>query len=96
MSLRSFWKQHVGYGRGARRFYLAHRRRRPDSTTIERGFYAGILARLSRHLRVQKNPRSVAGLLVVWQAANITGFIGETFFPEALPPHTPRRNRETA
>lgn len=77
LSLASFCRQHLAYGRGARRFQLAHRRRASRSS-IEPAFYLSILRRLPHSLAAQPNPLRTAALLALWQAANTTGWLLET------------------
>lgn len=81
MNLRGYWQQHVGYGRGARRFMSAHRRRNPRAPRIEGSFYAGLLRELPRTLRGGSKPWQTAFLLALWQAANLWGFALETVRP---------------
>lgn len=81
LSFSTFWMQHVGYGRGARRFYLAHQRRDCGSSTIKGGFYSSLLRQLPRALRGKSRPVYLAFLMVVWQVANFVGFALETLFP---------------
>jgi GT2 family glycosyltransferase len=78
----TFWKQHFNYGRGARRFYLAHQLRDRGSSTIKGNFYARLLQKLPRALRGKLRPGYLAFLMVVWQLANFMGFAFETLFPK--------------
>jgi len=82
MDLPSFWRQHVGYGRGAWRFLRAHQRRAGGST-IDTAFYRRVLSQSLRRLTGQRQPARVAVLLALWQVANTAGFVveaaGETF-----------------
>lgn len=77
MGLREFWRQHVGYGRGARRFQVAHRKRDATTSTIQPGFYCWLLRAAPRLLRDQPSPLAQAALLGIWQLANTTGFFLE-------------------
>lgn len=80
LHFRSFWLQHLGYGRGAYRFYRAHRSRRSSESTIRGGFYVAMLCRLPLLIVRQNRHRLILPLLmVVWQAANLAGFLQETF-----------------
>lgn len=76
LTLGSFVRQHFAYGRGARRYQLAHRERTGRSS-IDPGFYRFLLAALPRTLEGQRRPVAVAALLAVWQAANLAGFVAE-------------------
>jgi glycosyltransferase involved in cell wall biosynthesis len=73
LDLRSFLRQHLGYGRGAWRFLRAHQRRAGGST-IDPGFYLRTLAELPGRLAGQRQPARVAALLALWQLANAAGF----------------------
>jgi GT2 family glycosyltransferase len=76
----SFWRQHLGYGRGACRFYRAHRSRHPGKSTIRCGFYAALLRQLPALIMRQKRHRPILlFLMAVWQAANLAGFLQEAF-----------------
>lgn len=77
----AFWKQHVGYGRGARRFYLAHRAHDVSTSTIKSDFYWSLVWRVPQALKGKRRLLRVLCLLFVWQVANITGFTLETLFP---------------
>ena len=80
LRFRSFWRQHLGYGRGACRFYRAHRFRRPGESTIRGDFYLALLHRLPLLIMRQTRHRLILPLLMaVWQAANLTGFLQEAF-----------------
>jgi GT2 family glycosyltransferase len=77
LSLLAFWSQHFGYGRGARRFWRAHRRRCGKPLPIEPPrFYSGMLAYALRQERAGNAP-AVAALLLLSQAANAAGFLRE-------------------
>jgi GT2 family glycosyltransferase len=74
LDLASFWRQHWGYGRGAWRFLQAERERSGRSS-IEIHFYKNVVRELLHHLPAQRQPVKVAGLLALWQAANLGGFV---------------------
>jgi GT2 family glycosyltransferase len=79
LDLHSFWRQHFGYGRGACRFYRAHRRRSAGKTEWDWSFYQALPRRLPPLILRQKNQRLLlAFLMAVWQAANLMGFLRET------------------
>ena len=74
LTLAAFWQQHFNYGRGAYRFHRvrAHRSRsrlRPDLR-----FYASVCRR-GVFTPLSWKSFGIAGLLVVWQAANLAGFL---------------------
>jgi GT2 family glycosyltransferase len=68
LSLGSLWRQHFGYGRGARRFHRARSREGDPPFRPERAFY--------RQLFKGRGPQLTA--LLVWaQLANAAGFFWE-------------------
>lgn len=78
LSLGSFWRQHLGYGRGAWRFHRAHGRRDPSTSTLGTSFHRRLLRQLPGHLAARPGGRlSLLLLLGVWQAANLAGFLLE-------------------
>ena len=79
LTLQAFWRQHLGYGRGAFRFYRAHARRSAADSTLDPGFYLALLRRLPDVLEGRPIGRAaaLAGLLGLWQAANLAGFVSE-------------------
>ncbi len=87
LTLSSFWRQHLGYGRGARRFQLA-RRARASRSSVEPAFYLFILRQLPRALARHSMPLTMTFLLAVWQAANAAGWMLEMIKPEK--PHASR------
>jgi GT2 family glycosyltransferase len=73
----SFWRQHFGYGRGARRYHRARAARGADRVRLEpAGFYSGLLA---RPFAEERAPRSwaLAALVATSQFANAAGFAWE-------------------
>jgi len=97
LTLRRFWRQHVGYGRGAYRFYRAHAQRTAGESTLDASFYFEVLQTLPRLLAGQPFGRAVGllALLVVWQAANTTGFVSEAL-QVALAARVPQRRARVA
>lgn len=76
LDMRTFWSQHFGYGRGAFRFWRAHRGRSGGKIRIEPpGFYWGMLMYPLRHH--SRAPLAVAALLTLSQVANFAGFLWE-------------------
>ena len=77
-TLGSFWHQHLAYGRGAWRYYRAHRRRVPGSSTIEIGYYCELAVSTTRQT-LKRGWRAGGFLapLLVWQIANTVGFLAE-------------------
>lgn len=80
LTLRTFWRQHFNYGRGAFRFHQARARRGSGRFVTELGFYLH-LPRLLWHSfsQVRRQRTLLLAALVVWQMANTMGFIWEWF-----------------
>jgi GT2 family glycosyltransferase len=77
LTLRSFWRQHFRYGRGAFRFHEARARRGEGRIRVEpRAFYQGLLG---YPLSAAPRPRAavLSALLLLTQAANAAGFVAE-------------------
>jgi glycosyltransferase involved in cell wall biosynthesis len=73
--LREFWRQHVAYGRGSRRFHVLHRRRTGSRISLEPAFYAGLL-------RSPGQPRPASDAMVlVWMTATAYGYAAEALRP---------------
>ncbi|MEO8485100.1 MAG: glycosyltransferase [Betaproteobacteria bacterium] len=76
LTLGAFWRQHVVYGRGAYWFHrhrraLGHGRLRPDLALCVKAFRRPFATRpVGPALRI-------AALLVVWQVANLAGYLRE-------------------
>lgn len=76
LNLRSFWRQHANYGRGAYRFHRMYGQRATDSIAIEpAAFYFNLL----RYPFTAAPPRRalLLMLLVAAQAANAVGYCWE-------------------
>lgn len=76
LSLREFWRQHFGYGRGAWAIHRARVERRQEHFKLEPGFYG----ELARRVRASSNGAgrpSLAALAITSQAANAAGFARE-------------------
>jgi len=77
LNILTFWSQHFGYGRGARRYWRAHRHRCGEAVRVEPPrFYSGMLAYALRQEHMRNTP-AVAALLLLSQAANVAGFLRE-------------------
>lgn len=80
MNARSFWRQHFGYGRGAEHFHRSRATRQSGSLLGDFRFHLEMRTWLWSLLR--SVPRGhlvpVAGLLAVWQSANLAGFLWES------------------
>ena len=73
LDLRSFWKQHASYGRGARRLHLAMDDRADPRPKVERmGFYLGLLAHPLR--RPGRRRLAQSFLMGLSQVAMVSGY----------------------
>jgi len=84
LTLAAFWRQHFNYGRGAYRFHRARAQRSRSRLRPDLRFYAsvcrrGVLTPLS-WMSV-----GMAGLLGVWQMANLAGFLWQSGRPDPSP-----------
>lgn len=93
LSFGKFWVQHLNYGRGARRFYVAHQLRGSSSSTLKVDFHLSLPKRLPLALRDKPRPWSLVGLMAVWQLANFFGFALETLFPRQTPSPEPQKEK---
>jgi GT2 family glycosyltransferase len=75
LTLSRFAAQHFGYGRGAHRFHRIRARRGSGRFVDETSFHVRLPA-LLRANGGRRAPR-LAGLLLLWQAANAAGFFWE-------------------
>lgn len=73
MTLAAFWRQHSGYGRGARRLHLAMDARGDARPKVERsGFYTGLLAHPLR--RPGRRRLAQSFLMGLSQVAMVSGY----------------------
>jgi GT2 family glycosyltransferase len=85
LDFRSFWKQHMEYGRGAWWFYRAYGRRHAGKSSIEPSFYLTLLLELPLLVLRQARNRALLTLLLgTWQIANLAGFLAEAVFPSDI------------
>lgn len=77
LTLMRFWKQHFRYGRGAWRYHQSLRKRGRGRFARDLGFHARFLRRASSPLAQRRNTLAIGALLVVWQVANLAGFVFE-------------------
>lgn len=77
LTLARFWTQHFRYGRGAWRYHASLRRRGHGSFARDLGFHARFLRRAGEPLTQRGNTIAVGALLIVWQVANLAGFLLE-------------------
>lgn len=76
LTIRSFWRQHFEYGRGALHYRQARAQRDAGALRVEPlRFYTGLL-QYPWTVRARR-PVRIAALLVVAQTANATGFVRE-------------------
>jgi glycosyltransferase involved in cell wall biosynthesis len=73
LTLRTFWRQHFGYGRGAFRFHKNRAQRGSGPFRPDLQFYLNLV----RYPFNGHNRRALFSMLVVWQLANTAGFIWE-------------------
>lgn len=69
--LREFWRQHVAYARGSRRFHVLHKERTGSLPRIDPSFYARLLRRPG------EPPLASAGVMALWMAATVYGYTAE-------------------
>jgi GT2 family glycosyltransferase len=72
LTLRTFWRQHFNYGRGAFRFHQLRARRGTGPFRPELRFY---LHCLTAPWRRQDRLLTVLSVFVVWQLANAAGYL---------------------
>ena len=79
LTFRTFWRQHLNYGRGAFRFRQARLRRGSANFIEDAKFYARLPKLLRLRLSQTRGRRAfwLAGLLALWQVANAAGFLWE-------------------
>ena len=77
LTLARFWKQHFRYGRGAWRYHQALRKRGRGRLARDLGFHAHFLRRAGPPLAQRGNTLAIGALLIVWQVANLAGFVYE-------------------
>lgn len=80
MSLRGFWRQQYNYGRGAFHYHRLRRRRKSGEIWQHTGMHAVLPKLMSRALgEMRWSTRiKVFHLLLLWQIANLCGFIRES------------------
>ncbi|GKS59285.1 hypothetical protein YTPLAS18_28120 [Nitrospira sp.] len=76
LTLSTFWRQHSSYGRGARRFHQARKRRGGHRFRPDTGLYASVCRRILSDLPLRRSLRMLV-LTGVWQIANLAGFLLE-------------------
>jgi GT2 family glycosyltransferase len=81
LSTRSFLRTYYFYGRGARAYHL--RRASRGARWPQLGMYADLRNLLSPIARAQGLGRKfgIAGLMIAWQLANLTGYVSEWWRP---------------
>jgi len=80
LTLRSFWRQHFEYGRGAFGYQRARARRGSGPFIREISFHLHLPHLLRRSFPLVSTRRAISllALLVVWQVANAAGFVFES------------------
>lgn len=79
LTLATFWRQHVAYGKGAFRFNRSHALRGREPSTIRLDFYGSFFPRFHKAVAGlnKKVKCSLLSLMAIWQAANTVGFLSE-------------------
>ena len=76
LSLSAFWRQHMGYGRGAHRFHMARVRRSKTPFKVEPlAFYSRLISHPFK--AGAPRPAQLSALLALSQVANVSGFLAE-------------------
>lgn len=79
LTLTTFWRQHFNYGRGAYRFHQAKAQRGRSRLRPDLCFYAAVCRR-GLFTPLSWKSFGMAGLLGVWQVANLAGFLSQRYF----------------
>lgn len=80
LTLRTLWRQHFGYGRGARRFHNARASRGAGRFKPDLAFYLKLLR--APFSRARAHPSALMSALLFWsQLANAAGFFYQRFRP---------------
>lgn len=77
LTLGRFWMQHFRYGRGAWHYHESLRKRGRGRFARDLGSHAGFLRRAGSPLAQRRNTVAIRALLIVWQVANLAGFVYE-------------------
>ncbi len=95
LGMRSFWRQHHNYGRGAYRFHRNRAKRAGAGLRLAPPmFYLGLLTRPLQ--RGDRRKASLVGLLALTQVANAAGFAAEWLKSRRAPPPLSRSARADA
>lgn len=97
MGLIGFWRQHVGYGRGAWRFHTARKLRNTGRLEVDGSFYRKCLKE-AMAIRPLTRAVKLTVMMGVWQIANAVGFFCEGTMPRRQPEQSasPAEARESA
>jgi GT2 family glycosyltransferase len=79
LTLTAFCRQHFHYGRGAHRFHRVRAQRSGSRLKPDLQFYASV-GRRAFSAPLSRNSLRMAGLMGLWQAANLAGFVWEGFY----------------
>ena len=81
LTLKTFWNQHVSYGRGAFLFNRAHASRGCKGSTLRWDFHIAFLRLFSNAIKDIPRFRvcRLAFLMGIWQIANAVGFFFRSF-----------------
>ena len=95
LTLTAFFRQHFSYGRGAHRFHRARARRSRSRLKPDLQFYASVCRR-SLFTPLSWKSLRMAGLMGVWQAANLAGFLWQVLCQDPPLFQTHSRSRTVA
>lgn len=86
LTLFSFCRQHFSYGKGAGHYHRIRRQRQSGTMRQEMAFHADFDNWLvAPFARKKKKPVLLFLLLLLWQAANLAGFVWVTLFEKKIP-----------
>ncbi len=84
LTLKKFYKQHFNYGIGAYHFHRTRRERKSGNMSQELKFHVNLNNWLfAPFARKEKKPVAKFFLLMVWQVANLFGFMYARYFEKA-------------
>ena len=85
LTFTTFFRQHFHYGRGAYQFYRGRAQRGGTLLKPDLGFYASVFCK-ALFAPGRQNPLPMAGLMGLWQAANLAGFVWQAVHPNSALP----------
>jgi GT2 family glycosyltransferase len=79
LTMTAFCRQHFNYGRGAYRFHRLRAQRSGSRLKPDLQFYASVFRRIL-FKPLSRKSLSMAGLMGLWQIANLAGFLWQGFY----------------